>query len=81
MNIQKALTAFYQFDPKGYEELNNQLTAQMLEIAAPLTFGQAMFIKNNLAGLFDFLKTPQGRTLVQTFVEEWQASLKEKQNE
>lgn len=78
MNLQAALAMLQKFDPKGFNELDTQLTKHLTAAADSLTVGQVFFVKNNLHTLPAFFETPQGKTVIQTFVEEWQASLQPK---
>jgi len=75
MNFKTALHALKNFDPKGFNELDAQLTKHLTAAAESLTVGQVLFVKNNLSTLPAFFETPQGKAVIQTFVEEWQASL------
>lgn len=73
MNIKMALVALAKADPAGFQELDRQITAYATTAGASLTLEQIMFVQSNLTALPEWLKTPEGKIAVQTFVQGWMA--------
>ena len=77
MNIKEALAMMQKLDPVGFQKLDQQITGHLTTAGASLTLEQIMFVKANISALPEWLKTPEGKVAVQTFVQDWEASFKE----
>lgn len=71
MSLQTSLQLFAQVNPTAFQELDRQLTKHLATAGASLTLEQIMFVKANFKALPEWLKTPEGKVAVQTFVQDW----------